>query len=110
MNSFPLHAANLLSEDCRKSAEIFSRLFDLKIRVAKINHAELESDLGLYLFLDKPSVHCPISPGSISFSVSFLNIKEINLEPFVLESYYEKENYASFLDEYKNRIWIFERK
>jgi len=110
MNAFTFHAANLLSEDCQKSAEIYSRLFDLKILKAKVNHAELESKSGLFLFLDKPSVFCPISPGSISFSVPTFKVYEINLEPLQLESYFEKQNYASFLDEYKNRIWIFERK
>lgn len=110
MYPFHFHAANLLSENCIESAELFSKLFGFKILKVKMNHAELESVPGFHLFFNKPSSHCPVNPGSISFSLPTFNIKEINLKPLELESYFEKENYASFLDSYKNRIWIFERK
>lgn len=98
-----------MSEDCIESAELFSKLFQLKILNSKINHAELQSDSGLFLFINKPSIQCPVNPGSISFYISSLNVDRLDLEPLLLESYNEKENYASFLDKYQNRIWIFEK-
>lgn len=109
MENFYFYAANILSEDCEKSATLYSRLFSLEILYAKKNHAELKSSNGFSLFIDKPSLECKVSPGSISFSIPCFNLEKINLAPMVLESYYEKGNYASFLDEYQNRIWIFEK-
>ena len=110
MENFYFYAANILSEDCEKSSSIYSTLFSLKILNVKKNHAELKSQSGFSLFIDKPSTECKVIPGTISFSIPSLNLEKINLSPLVLESYFKKENYASFLDEYKNRIWIFERK
>ena len=110
MEKFNFYAANILSEDCEKSASIYSRLFLLEIVYAKKNHAELKSSAGFSIFIDKPSNECNVSPGTISFSIPNFEIEELNLEPLVLESFFKKENYASFLDEYKNRVWVFEKR
>lgn len=107
MQNFQLYAANLFSLDCEKSALLYSKLFSLSIRSAKVHHAELQSDTGLAIFIDKPSDTCKVSPGSISFVVPELNLSEMNLEPLNFESYDEKGKYAAFLDEYSNRIWVF---
>jgi hypothetical protein len=109
MEKFNFYAANILSEDCEKTASIYSRLFSLEIVCAKKNHAELKSSAGFSIFIDKPSNECNVSPGTISFSLPVFNLDKINLAPLVLESYYKKENYASFLDEYQNRVWVFEK-
>ena len=109
MQTFQFYAANLFSLDCEKSALLYSRLFSFSIWSKTQNHAELRSDSGFVLFIDKPSLYCNVTQGTISFTVPELNLKEINLDPLKLESYNEKNMYVSFLDEYSNRIWVFKR-
>ncbi len=110
MENFQFYAANLYSLDCEKTALLYSKLFSLSPVSISKNHSELHSPEGFSIFIDMPSVHCNVTPGTISFSISNLDLQKINLEPLKLESYYEKENYASFLDEYQNRVWVFEKK
>jgi hypothetical protein len=110
MENFQFYAANLYSLDCEKTAQLYSKLFSFSIVSISKNHAELQTKNGFSIFIDMPSLHCKVSRGTISFSVSNLDFQKMNLEPLQLESYYEKENYASFLDEYYNRVWIFEKR
>ncbi len=110
MENFQFYATNLYSLDCEKTALLYSKLFSFSIVSISKKHSELRTNTGFTIFIDMPSVHCNVSPGTISFSVLDLDLAKINLEPLKLESYYEKGNYASFLDEYQNRVWIFEKK
>lgn len=109
MSLYQFYGANLFSLDCEKSALVYSENFPLKIISKSKNHAELKTENGISIFLDKPSEHCNVSSGTITFTVSKLRIDEIHLSSFKLEFHSEKNKYASFLDEYKNRVWIFER-
>lgn len=107
MQTFQFYAANLFSLDCEKSAYLYSKLFSLSISYSSKNHAELLSESGFSIFLNKPSKSCNVSPGSISFLVSESQFKNINLEPLILETVHLENRYASYLDEYSNRIWVF---
>lgn len=110
MESLNFYAANLLSFDCEKSAILYSTLFSFSIVSLSKNHSELRSSSGFCIFFSKPSIHCNIAPGSISFSVKDLDLDKLNLEPLQLEFYHDKEKYISYLDEYSNRIWVFQEK
>ena len=110
MKDLQFYAANLYSLDCERTAVLYQRLFSLSILSSSKNHAELRSSNGFSIFIDKPSIHCNVTPGTKSFCVSELNESSFDLDPLSLESFHEKEKYASFLDEYQNRIWIFEKK
>ncbi|HMV43929.1 MAG TPA: hypothetical protein PK079_01385 [Leptospiraceae bacterium] len=109
MNAFQFYGANLYSLDCIKTAKIYKDLFSLSILVASENHAELKTESGITVFIDRPSVHCFVTPGTVTFTVPSLDVDNLDLSPLVLESYFEKGRYASYLDEYKNRIWIVEK-
>ena len=110
MKDLQFYAANLYSLDCEKTALLYARLFSLSIVASSKNHAELRSTNGFSIFIDKPSIHCNVTPGTLSFCVLELNESSFDLDPLSLESFHEKEKYASFLDEYQIRIWIFEKK
>lgn len=110
MNKIQFYAANLLSLDCENTARQYVKLFSFSIVSISKNHAELKTQTGFSIFVDCPSLHCPVSPGTMSFTVPEWNLDTLNLDPLKLESFHKKEKYASFLDEYANRIWIFEKK
>ncbi|MCB1190348.1 MAG: hypothetical protein H7A23_23620 [Leptospiraceae bacterium] len=106
---FCLYAANLKSEDCIQSANLFSELFQLKIVKARKEHSELLTEDGLYLIFSKPSKHCKIEPGSITFLLNGIELESLQLSSLMLESCDFERGYSSYLDNYQNRIWILKK-
>lgn len=105
--NFGLFAANLKSENCIESAELYSQTFMLKIKKASERHSELLAENGFCLIFSKPSLHCKVEPGSVTFILKGTELDTLHLPGFVLESQDLQNAYSAYLDEYKNRIWIF---
>jgi hypothetical protein len=99
-----------MSEDCKSSANLYNKIFQFTIINSSENHSELMVSANNSLFFNKPSLNCPVSPGSFSLKIDFLDIEKLKeyFYCFSLESYSEKNKYASFLDQYNNRIWVYE--
>lgn len=102
------YAVNLYSLDCTKSAELYSFLFGWEISVLTSNHSELITKEGVKVIFSKPSESCPVTPGTLTMTLTRFPAKEeLQKFPFTLETYSEEKSYLSLLDEYKNRIWFY---
>ncbi len=101
---------NLLSEDCSASANLYNKIFQFTIIKSSENHSELMISEHNILFFNKPSLNCAVSPGSFTLKVKLLDIEKLKdyFYCFRMETYAEKNKYASFLDQYSNRIWVYE--
>ncbi|MCX7998470.1 MAG: hypothetical protein N3A69_05885 [Leptospiraceae bacterium] len=96
---------NLVSENCKESALVYSKLLNLEILKANEFHAELKLNEELLLYFNKPSKECFVEKGSLTI---YLKESEIQNNPFfVLEQSIEGK-YKSYLDKYGNRIWILD--
>lgn len=105
-----LYAFNLAGgEDATQALSLYSKLLGGEVLVASPPHSELQLPNGQKIIFSKPSTNCPVSPGTLTLSLS-----EEEKEPdwvslgFTLESRTEK--YASFLDPWKNRVWMYPKK
>ena len=110
MFNFQVYGINLFSENCIESCKIYEKAFGFKILFQSLNHAELEINQWARLIFSKNSEHCKIDSGSFTLKLKELNIDSLktHLNQFNLETYYPEKQYASFLDHYGNRIWIYE--
>ncbi|MCE9498984.1 MAG: hypothetical protein K8R21_00455 [Leptospira sp.] len=100
-----LYAANLYSENCIHSAELYSHLFGWKIEKSTKQHSELSTGSGLRIIFSSKSEICSVNPGSITIGVQ--NFEDIpkNLSGFKIET--TSEHYISYLDQFQNRIWFY---
>jgi hypothetical protein len=99
---------NLYSLDCSKSAEVYSKYLNWKIISSSKNHSELLTPEEIRVIFSAPGENCPVSPGSFTLFVNNLS-NVFNFSEFRQEiSHRGKENYDSYLDEYGNRIWVYE--
>lgn len=101
---------NLMSEDCVASADLYNKVFQFTIIKSSENHSELMISENNILYFNKPSMNCAVSPGSFTLKVKLLDIKKLKeyFSYFRFETFSEKNHYASFLDQYNNRIWVYE--
>jgi hypothetical protein len=99
---------NFYSENCIETARFYSNVLNIPILKESVEHSELFLSGNLSLYIDKPNHNCKVESGTLTFHVSDFNIIKIKeiFKEFILEYYSEKNQYVSFLDQYKNKIWI----
>ncbi len=112
MSNFRFYAINLLSENCIESCKLYEDVFGFKRIHSSENHSELEINSEQRLIFSKNSSHCKIDSGSFTLTLEKMDIEFLKskLKSFFLESYLPEKKYASFLDNFGNRIWFYESK
>ena len=115
---FTVLGCNFHSSHPPEAVNLYHSIFEWEILVSDQNHGELEiiQDPKFILYFDKANSHCPTYPGCLTLKSS--DEKQIlDLDPsrkslwdqnFSLEFKDEKHGYQSWLDPWKNRIWIIE--
>ncbi|MCG9874999.1 MAG: hypothetical protein MH321_09460 [Leptospiraceae bacterium] len=109
---------NFHSSHPPEAVALYNKIFHWKIITNTENHAELEliDSSNFILYFDKANSHCPTYPGTLSLKIhdwnQFLNLDSnrnlLWMKHFTLEYRDSKNRYHSWLDPWKNRIWIIE--
>lgn len=95
---------NLISQNCKESAFVYSELLGLEIIRANEYHAELKVG-NFILYFNKPSKECFVEKGSLTLVIEESYITQHSF--FELEQTIENK-YKSYLDKYGNRIWVLQ--
>ena len=106
--NFSKIGVNFYSENCIETAKFYSKILNLPILKESLEHSELFLSRNLSLYIDKPNKDCKVERGSLTLHIPNFDIKKVKeiFKDFSLEYYSEKNQYVSFLDQYKNQIWV----
>ncbi|MGJ4788614.1 hypothetical protein [Leptospira koniambonensis] len=108
-DSLSFYGASLKSEDCSKSAKLYSDLFGGEVQVASPGHAELLFSDNQRVIFSKQTEECPVTPGTLVWKIAKTQVP--SFESKLLSAGFEKESgtekYSSYLDTWKNRIWLY---
>ncbi|TGK39018.1 hypothetical protein [Leptospira andrefontaineae] len=101
--------ASLKSEDCSLSAKLYSNLFGGEVQVSSLGHAEILFSENQRVIFSKEAEECPVTPGTLVWKIA--KAQAASFETKLLGSGFQKEStsekYASYLDPWKNRIWLY---
>jgi hypothetical protein len=100
-------AANLYSEDCVRSAVVYSEMLHWKIKYSSKNHSEIESENhSIQIFFSNKANGCKPIRGSITFLSDTLDMQ---FDPNFFSIYSTHSNYISLLDKYENLLWVVKK-
>lgn len=101
---------NLLSGDCKLSADVYAEVFYWEVISRGVHHAELRTDSGLLVYFSPDSGICRAGIGSLTLEGEprdkFLKRNEF----FQKEQEFPGRGYQSYLDIYGNRIWFYKKR
>ncbi|PJZ69555.1 hypothetical protein CH373_15330 [Leptospira perolatii] len=104
------YAFSFRANDCNIASQLYSQIFDGTIIQSSVPHSELLLQNQIRIIFSKESENCPVQPGTLVFrldSTRWPKWTELLVSNgFVLEATLER--YISFLDPWKNRIWLFD--
>ncbi|PJZ26459.1 hypothetical protein CH352_05965 [Leptospira hartskeerlii] len=90
-------------------ARLYSELFGGEVQVSSPGHAELLFSENQRVIFSKETEECPVSPGTLVWKISKTRVPAF--ETKLLGAGFEKElttsKYSSYLDRWKNRIWLY---
>ncbi|MEI1278193.1 hypothetical protein V6Z05_07695 [Leptospira venezuelensis] len=108
-DSFSLYGAVLKAVDCSKSVKLYSNLFGGEVQVSSPGHAELLFLENQRVIFSKETEECPVTPGTLVWKIARTQVT--SFESRLLEVGFTKESgtekYSSYLDPWKNRIWLY---
>ncbi|PJZ49570.1 hypothetical protein [Leptospira saintgironsiae] len=108
-DSLSFFGTSLKAEDCSKSAKLYSELFGGEVQVSSPAHAELLFYENQRVIFSKETEECPVTPGTLVWKI--VKQKVPAFETRLLGSGFQKESetgkYSSYLDPWKNRIWLY---
>lgn len=103
------YAASLKAEDCSVTAKLYSDLFGGEVQVSSPSHAELLFSENQRVIFSKETEECPVTPGTLVWKI--VKTQVASFETKLLGSGFQKETtlekYSSYLDPWKNRIWLY---
>jgi hypothetical protein len=99
---------NLLSDDCVRSAQVYSFVFGFTLAISGKYHSEVITESGLRILFSPNSEKCRVSVGSFSIEGEpTQKFKESGF--FTIEQTFPDRGYHAYLDKYGNRIWFIIR-
>ncbi|MEI7011766.1 hypothetical protein [Leptospira licerasiae] len=108
-NTLSFFGASLKAEDCSVTAKLYSDLFGGEVQVSNTGHAELLFLENQRVIFSKETEECPVSPGTLVWKIRKTQVP--SFETRLLGSGFQKESetskYSSYLDPWKNRIWLY---
>lgn len=91
------------------SAKLYSDLFDGELIRSSSVHAEVLFSENQKVIFSKETEECPVSPGTLVWKIRKEKVPAF--ETRLLGSGFQKESetdkYSSYLDPWKNRIWLY---
>ncbi|TGK02366.1 hypothetical protein EHO58_17140 [Leptospira selangorensis] len=107
-DSLSFFGASLKSEDCSEAARLYSDLFSGEVLVASLGHAELLFSENQRVIFSKETEECPVTPGTLVWKIRKEKVPafETRLLSFGFQKESETDKYSSYLDPWKNRIWL----
>lgn len=103
------YAASLKAEDCSVLAKLYSDLFGGEVQVSSLGHAELLFSENQRVIFSKETEECPVIPGTLVWKITKTQVASFETKllgsGFQTES--SSEKYSSYLDPWKNRIWLY---
>ncbi len=109
-----VHGFSFQTLDLERAERIYCTLFQWKVQTRSKSHLELQlgRESAPYLVFSPQDGFCPTDPGTLTLLVSqeereALESQEIWKEYFQKEYTDPKARYSSWLDPWKNRIWLF---
>ncbi|TGL59529.1 hypothetical protein [Leptospira sarikeiensis] len=108
-DSLRFYAASLKAEDCALTAKLYSDLFGGEVIVSGAGHAEVVFPENQKVVFSKETEECPVSPGTLVWKLTKEKVSafETKLLSFGFEKESRTEKYSSYLDPWKNRIWLY---
>ncbi|TGN18699.1 hypothetical protein [Leptospira idonii] len=95
-------------EDTAKAAEFYKQLFGWQEGTLSEGHSELWANDSLRIVFSRPTKNCPVSPGTIT--MEFYDLPDFSKSGLVREEGTgNSSSYLSYLDPWKNRIWVYVR-
>ncbi|GBF37573.1 hypothetical protein [Leptospira johnsonii] len=108
-DSLSFFGAGLKADDCAETAWLYSELFGGEVRVSSPGHAELLFFENQRVIFSRETDECPVSPGTLVWKIQKTQVA--SFETKLLGSGFRKESetgkYSSYLDPWKNRIWLY---
>ncbi|PJZ78812.1 hypothetical protein [Leptospira neocaledonica] len=108
-HSLSFFGASLKAENCTEAAKLYSELFGGEVQVFSPGHAELLFFENQRVIFSKETEDCPVSPGTLVWKIDREKVPlfETKLLSFGFEKESETSKYSSYLDPWKNRIWLY---
>ncbi|MGJ4747282.1 hypothetical protein ACQV5M_13055 [Leptospira sp. SA-E8] len=108
-DSLSFYGASLKAEDCTLAAKLYSDLFSGEVQVSTLGHAELLFAQNQRVIFSRETEECPVSPGTLVWKIVRTQVSAF--ETKLLHAGFQKESisekYSSYLDPWKNRIWLY---